>query len=100
MKRKWWIGSKIKRFRHRLGEWLWPYIPQPHWLRKWYYRKSYEWWGHPSNHHWKGWLFEGDCEEGKGPRISLLLPGERDIWGGGYCDGENENEQENDRRIC
>lgn len=82
--RSWWIGSKTKRFRIPFwGKWLWDYIPQPHWLRRWYYRKSKQWWGHPSNHHWKGCLI--GCG---GPR---LLPGERDIWGGCYCDGQSES---------
>jgi hypothetical protein len=83
----------MKRFRlHFWGKWLWEYIPQPHWLRRWYYNKSIQWWGHPSNHHWKGCLMP-DCGDGEtnSSNIPNLLPGERDIWGGGYCcDGMEE----------
>jgi hypothetical protein len=43
--RAWRTGSKVKHFRIPFwGKWLWNYIPQPRWLRRWYYRKSIEWW--------------------------------------------------------
>lgn len=68
------------------GRWLWRYVPQPRWLRRWYYRKSFQWWGHPSNHHWKQVVLPCGVDghfltEWQGPR---LRPGERDIWGGCY----------------
>jgi len=56
-------------------------------MKRWYYRKSFDWWGHPSNHHWKYFsLGEG---EGYKPsfierHFSGLREGERDLWGGGY----------------
>ena len=56
-------------------------IPQPRWLRRWYYRKSFDWWGHPSNGHWK----QFGLSERK-----PLLPGERDIDSGGYNAGQTE----------
>lgn len=87
--RSWFIGSKIKRFRIPFwGKMFWNYIPQPHWLRRWYYKKSIQWWGHPSSHHWKGCLIPDYGAKGNhGPN---LLAGERDIWGGGYCEGISE----------
>lgn len=56
------------------GRWLYRFIPQPRWLKRWYYRKSFQWWGHPSNNHWKHWLLDSYD----------LKPGERDIWSGMY----------------
>ncbi len=51
------------------------WMPQPRWLRRWYYRKSVEWWGHPNRHHWKR----------RGNRVRRnLRPGERDLWSGIY----------------
>lgn len=89
VKKKWIVDG---RFRIPFwGKWLWKYIPQPTWLRKWYYKKSFQWWEHPSNHHWKGWLFGGaEGQTGPGPNLN---PGERDIWSGEYCSGNNENER-------
>ena len=79
-RRKWRVGIK-KRFRIPIRAiWLYPFIPQPHWLKRWYYKMSFKWWGHPSNHHWKMCLLIGE-----GGYISNLLPGERDIWTGMYC---------------
>ena len=82
-KRAWFVGIN-KRFRIPIwGEWLYPFIPQPRFLKRWYYRKSFEWWDHPSNHHWKGWIFRADS----------LLPGERDLWGGCYQYRSTKNEE-------
>ena len=77
-------------------------IPQPRWLKRWYYKKSYEWWDHPSNHHWKGWLIEDglDCFVDKVPngiwkwwrKRKMLLPNERDVWSGSYCSGVSEKD--------
>lgn len=79
-------------------------IPQPRWLKRWYYRKSYEWWNHPSNHHWKKGCLPrigcDDCFVEKAPsglwkwwmKKRMLLPGERDIWTGGYMTDESELE--------
>ena len=63
---------------------LHPLIPQPRFLKRWYYRKSFEWWGHPSNNHWKQCCI---TSHGK------LYPKERDIWTGLYCSGNNEVEK-------
>lgn len=74
------------------ARWLWPFIPQPRWLRRWYYRKSFQWWGHPSNGHWKGWLMD-DSGDGSPPSFwngPSLGIGERDVWGGGYCSAQFE----------
>ena len=77
-------GSVKKRWRIPIwAAWATPYIPQPRFLRRWYYAKSFQWWEHPSNHHWKGWLI--------GEGRTLLLPGERDLWTGCYCQGESES---------
>jgi hypothetical protein len=74
-------------------------IPQPRWLKRWYYRKSFEWWDHPSNHHWK--MFEVgdglDCFVETAPngiwkwwrKKKMLLSGERDLWDGCYYDEKN-----------
>lgn len=73
--RKWFL-----RGRFRLPFWghrIYHYIPQPHWLKRWYYKMSIKWWGHPSNHHWKGWCILSIS-------IKQLLPGERDLWTGSY----------------
>lgn len=73
--RGWYIGSVKKRFRFPFWwEWFCA-IPQPRWLKRWYYCKSFDWWGHPSNHHWKGWCFVDKQN---------LRSGERDLWGGAY----------------
>jgi len=80
------VGTVKKRFRIPISaKWLYHFIPQPHWIRRWYYRKSFEWWGHPSNHHWKMWGF--------GARQQSLLSGERDIWTGMYCSGGSERQR-------
>lgn len=81
--RSWKVGVN-KRWRIPFwGQRALPYIPQPRWLRRWYYRKSYEWWGHPSNHHWKGWLI--------GDNGVPLQEGERDLWTGCYRCGPSES---------
>jgi len=73
------VGSVRRRFRVPVyGEWVFRFLPQPRWLKRWYYRKSFEWWGHPSNHHWKCWLLMSRS-------IERLSPGERDVWTGSYC---------------
>ena len=54
------------------------WLPNPRWLRRWYYRKFYQWWGHPSNHHWKHWELLQQTSKPLGL-------GERDIWTGGWC---------------
>ena len=64
-------------------EWLHPFILQPKWLKRWYYKKSFEWWDHPSNNHWKRYCI---TPYGK------ISSGERDIWTGLYCSGDYENE--------
>lgn len=92
--RRFWAGTRKKRFRLPFyARWAHRFIPQPQWLRRWYYRKSFDWWEHPSNHHWKGWIDSGFAD-GQSPRwIGLapnLRPGERDIWSGEYCSGEAE----------
>lgn len=76
-------------------------IPQPRWLKRWYYKKSFQWWDHPSNHHWKCFSFGNGLDDCFVDRIPLntlknklwnwwrkkcmLLPGERDVWSGSYC---------------
>lgn len=84
-KRAWFVGVSMKRFRFPFwANWLGCFLHQPRFLRRWYYRKSYEWWGHPSNHHWKGMSY-GDYPP------QPLLPSERDLWGGCYCSGNQES---------
>lgn len=94
--RVWFVGSVKKRFRIPVW-WNWGMnIPQPRWLKRWYYKKSYEWWNHPSNHHWKGWIHSTSrsCDGYHAPNKFIswldnkcsLLPGERDLWGGSYYD--------------
>ncbi len=79
---KWFTGTKKKRFRFPYS-WKWMQrLPQPRWLRRLYYRFSYWAWGHPSNHHWKMSTFDTHPK---------LAAGERDLFSGGYCDGQNEN---------
>ena len=61
---------------------------QPRFLKRWYYRKSFDWWGHPSNHHWK--YFEVVYFETKSKFFKKLLDlnrrdyYERDLWTGNY----------------
>lgn len=86
--RKWRIGPK-KRWRIPIwGEKFWKFIPQPRFLRRWYYKKSFQWWGHPSNHHWKGWIV--GCGDYFG-NIKHLKIGERDLWSGEYKTGIDES---------
>lgn len=66
-------------------EFIYFFIPQPRWLRRWYYKKSFSWWRHPSNHHWKGWIMGRNSEGGRHKYEIPLSKGERDIWGGEYC---------------
>jgi hypothetical protein len=99
----WFVGSKVKRFRIPIW-WNWGMnVPQPRWLKRWYYKKSYQWWNHPSNHHWKGCLIGASNRNYDGYVASSRLiswldgkcslrPGERDIWGGGYCDSQQSQE--------
>ena len=78
------------------ASWVWRWLPQPRFLRRWYYRKSFDWWGHPSNHHWKGWGFPPCSDGGMLPWgfWSELRPGERDLWLGYYCSsGMQENQR-------
>jgi hypothetical protein len=102
MKHEWFVEG---RFRIPIV-WDWVcYIPQPRWLKRWYYRKSYDWWNHPSNHHWKyfGMGGPGDCdcfvEESPSSlwkwwmKKRMLLPGERDLWDGCYCPTEGREKQ-------
>src|ERR1041384_97990 len=108
--RAWFIqncSSAPKRFRIPIW-WEWVMnIPQPRWLKRLYYRKSYEWWNHPSNHHWKGWCFGANryCD-GYKPKNRFykwldskcsLISGERDIWGGSYCELNKEKQNNLDK---
>jgi len=76
-------------------------IPQPRQLKRWYYRKSYKWWNHPSNHHWKGRIhgIHGDGYTEPNNFIKWinkkcsLHPGERDLWGGGYYPDDNNSDE-------
>lgn len=78
MRKKWFKKRRFKLYFY--GKFL-CIIPQPKWLKRWYYKKSFEWWGHPSNHHWKMKLLDCHCKlEGE----------ERCIWCGGYNTGQNE----------
>lgn len=60
---------------------------QPRFLKRWYYRKSFDWWGHPSNHHWK-YSEIRYCSFhpifGRMLKLNTLVPGERDLWAGSY----------------
>ena len=70
-----------------LGAWH-RFVPQPRFLRRWYYRSSIRWWGHPSNHHWKLFIMgPAEGQENIGP---ILGAGERDLWSGMYCSGQQE----------
>lgn len=81
-KRKWLVGPIDYHYRIPfIGETLGYWIPQPRFLRRWYYRKSFDWWDHPSNHHWK--------MNTMGTYVNLQA-GERDLWSGSYNPGNNE----------
>ena len=82
--RDWKFGNgDIKRWRIPIyGKFLTNFIPQPRCLRRWYYRKSFDWCPHQSNHHWKCWLIFGSNKK--------LLEGERDLWTGFYRYGVNK----------
>jgi hypothetical protein len=86
------LSSDLKRFRLPFW-WSWlGYIPVPRVIRRWYYRKSFQWWKHPSNHHWKGWeipTYRSSGREGNNRYLSTkccrdLRPGERCIFCGTY----------------
>ncbi len=81
MRMKWFIGGKKKRFRFPFSWRRMKHLPQPRWLRRWYYRFSYWAWEHPSNHHWKLSTFDAHPD---------LAAGERDLFSGTYCDGQVE----------
>jgi hypothetical protein len=88
---KFFVGSTSKK-RFRLPFWnshLGKFIPQPRFLKRWYYRKSFDWWEHPSNHHWKGWELPNASDGEIGTEYSIL-EGERDLWTGMYCSGQGE----------
>lgn len=61
---------------------------QPRFLKRWYYRKSFDWWRHPSNHHWKYFEFGYFQTESKTFKFLLKLNQrrefERDLWTGNY----------------
>jgi len=71
--------GKVRYFNWRFPFWLrWaPKVFGHHpRLNSWYYRKSFDWYRHPGNSHWK-LLFLGDCD-------CRLEPGQRCFWCGGY----------------
>lgn len=79
--REFYTGVIEKRFRIPIyAPWFVKYLWQPTFLKQWYYKKSYEWWSHPSNHHWKG----------NTTKSSRLEKGERCLWSGMYCTGQSE----------
>lgn len=84
LNRSWKVGSgKIKRWRIPIyGNFLYKFIPQPRFLRRWYFKKSFQWWGHPSNHHWKCWTIHTPHKP--------LEDKERDLWTGFYKYGNFE----------
>ena len=81
--RKWFVGVQKKRFRIPGYFRFLCKIPQPHWIKRWYYENSYKWWGHPSNHHWKMRLL-WDCKKHN------LKSNEKCLWCGAYNSGQNE----------
>ena len=67
---------------------------QPRFLKRFYYNISYSLWEHPSNYHWKQYVYgssEGD-KENIIEKLNRLKPGERDIWGGCYYDKKSTEE--------